>query len=181
VHIDELFYAFPYDDCALLIAQQATLLRAVRDALPGDRAAGVAGCLAGWDGVLLLLDEALDPALAGLFDSQFAMRMGFVMVSELQEPRFAWQLRRLASAAWFLPPARVLMPREISLQLAALPIAWQAVVHRALRSPHEWSVKRICHECGVDRRTLERGFRRVALPAPKVVLAYGGRSVVLRD
>ncbi len=176
----ELFLAFPYESCALLVAQQTKLLLdAPKPESSHDGAEGVAGFLAGWDGVLLLLDQIIDPLFEALLDSPFAPRLGIVMVAELQEPRFAWQLRRLAAVARSLPPARAPLSPQILHGLSALPVAWQEVVHRALRAPHDWSIKRVCSACGIDRRTLERSFRRAGLPAPKVVLDFGVRVAML--
>lgn len=56
------------------------------------------------------------------------------------------------------------------LVVGRLPDALRRVVLTALSEPECWPVKRIASEAGVTRRTLERRFKSVGLPAPGEVI-----------
>jgi hypothetical protein len=126
--------------------------------------------LVGFDGVLLLASGINDDVLAEALSSVLAPRLGVALLSEVRGARFGLELQRIAAAIGSLPPARSYLPTQVERSMALLPKQWRSIVYSAVRSPHEWNVKRLHHACGVDRRTLERWFRRVGLCAPAVLI-----------
>ncbi len=84
----------------------------------------------------------------------------------------------MLTSARVLPPARLVIPHEWLLGIGRLPSSWQCVLHRALGSRDDWPVKRVCAVLGIDRSTLDRGFRKQSLPTLSAILRTALSQIV---
>jgi hypothetical protein len=168
-----LHATFPHQCCVVLVAQWSALLaESARDDETWSPvgAQRIVECLAGWDGVLLLSNDAADPLLSETVRSRLAPRLGVALSAEVGHAPWRREFGRVVAAAVALPPVRRLVPETVWRAVSRLPSDWQPSVHEYLRAPGGWTVKRLVSACGVDRRTLERGFRRAGMPSPAALL-----------
>ena len=176
--LDALRLGFAYERCVLLVAEwQALCTRLASEGVRGGdertpvRVTRITDFLAGWDGVMLVSDDAEDALLSATLRSRLAPRLALTLWSEISEARWHRELERLAAAVFVLPPARRPIPTALRQGIERLPLRWQPVVHECLRAPTAWTVKRLVAALFVDRRTLERRFRRAGLPTPGALLS----------
>ncbi|MCU0617394.1 MAG: AraC family transcriptional regulator [Gemmatimonadaceae bacterium] len=155
------------DRASVLIAEWTYMLSMT----PADASSAHLAYLAGWDGVLLVAEPAVSGDVTMLLNSELAPRVGIVAPAEIASARFAVELVRVGAAAMRLPPLRLPATQQVAHGFQALPQKWQPWLWAALRAPEKWNVKRLCNACGVDRRTLERAFRRAGLRSPRIVLS----------
>jgi len=175
-HPSDLYSRFPWGEAAILIAELSVARAEFASFTQSREPADLKNFICGWDGALLLADDFSDPELNAIVQTTLAVRVALASITDLQTTRFGCELHRLISAVGAMPPARVALTEADVRRLTVLPAAWQSVVNAALRSPELWTIKKVHHACGVDRRTLERGFARVGLPAPAALLGKRTRA-----
>ncbi len=163
----ELYARFPYSACAILVADWVRFCECAEQVPNGITPESL---LAGWDGALLIVPEPLPVELRTLLHGRLAPRLSVALLADVYHSRFRPDIGRLAAVAAALPSDRAALSAIERAGIEALPVRWRVVLLHALRMRNEWSVKRLHAACGVDRRTLERGFAKAALPSPAELL-----------
>jgi hypothetical protein len=168
-----LHESLPQRQCVLLIAHIPTLWQAiVAEQLAVEGHAEfwqslVLDTLACWDAILLLGSApAHFSSFAPIVATPLAARLGMAHLRGDSVERWRCEIMRLRTVAMELPCPRHPYADALLRALPSMPSAWRPTILRAIRSPAEWTVKRVCFACETRRRTLERWCRKVGLPSP---------------
>ncbi len=164
-----IYRNYPYGAHAVLIIQWAYLIGSCQARCRDATIERCLDVLGGWDAALLVVCDRERALLRTVCESRLAPRLGTVRLP-LNAEETMLQLRRVIAVSAQLAPPHAKLSKLQMWQLLSLPQQWQWAVCSMMREPFRWNVDRLCKSLAADRRTIERAFRKVGLPAPGRVI-----------